>query len=150
LFSQQTKTWIDQHLTRGLDNFKIESFQSADALRNLLSEIDLRLGEDSWIKDDSHSFGTLYYRDNFKCIQFLLVKLAFQAQLDFEQVHLADSESHRIYSEMNSGNWWCDTQNLLPARAMIVAVICASDKTHLIHFPGDQHAWPLYLTIGNI
>jgi len=26
-FSQQTKTWIDQHLRRGLDNFKIESFQ---------------------------------------------------------------------------------------------------------------------------
>jgi len=32
LFSQQTKMWIDQHLRRGLDNFNIESFQSADAL----------------------------------------------------------------------------------------------------------------------
>jgi len=31
-FSQQTKTQIDQHLRCGLDNFKIESFQSADAL----------------------------------------------------------------------------------------------------------------------
>ena len=29
-------------------------------------------------------------------------------------------------------------------------VICASDKTHLTNFSGDQHAWPLYLTIGNI
>jgi hypothetical protein len=27
-FSQQTKTWINQHLRCGLDNFKIESFQS--------------------------------------------------------------------------------------------------------------------------
>ena len=26
-FSQQKKWWIDQHLRRGLDNFKIESFQ---------------------------------------------------------------------------------------------------------------------------
>jgi len=32
LFSQQMKTWIDEHLRRGLDNFNIESFQSAYAL----------------------------------------------------------------------------------------------------------------------
>jgi hypothetical protein len=31
-----------------------------------------------------------------------------------------------------------------------VPVICASDKTHLANFSCDQHAWPLYLTIGNI
>jgi len=31
-----------------------------------------------------------------------------------------------------------------------VPVICASDKTHLTKFSGDQHAWPLYITIGNI
>jgi hypothetical protein len=46
-FSKQTKTWIDQHFRRGLDNFKIESFQSADAMRKLLSELDFRLGDDS-------------------------------------------------------------------------------------------------------
>jgi hypothetical protein len=51
---------------------------------------------------------------------------------------------------MNTGDWWWDTQDQLPARATIVPVICASDKTHLINFLGDQHAWPLYLTIGNI
>jgi hypothetical protein len=26
----------------------------------------------------------------------------------------------------------------------------ASDKTHLTNFSGDQHAWPLFLTSGNI
>jgi len=31
-----------------------------------------------------------------------------------------------------------------------VPVICAFDKTHRTNFWGDQHAWPLYLTIGNI
>jgi len=31
-----------------------------------------------------------------------------------------------------------------------VPVIYASDKTQLTNFSGDQHAWPLYLTIGNI
>jgi len=31
-----------------------------------------------------------------------------------------------------------------------VPVICASDKTHLTKFLGNQHARPLFLTIGNI
>ena len=57
-FSQQTKTWIDQHHRHGLDNFKIESFQSADALQMLLSELDFGLSNDSSIEDDSHIFGT--------------------------------------------------------------------------------------------
>jgi len=46
-FSQQTKTWINQHLRRGLDNFQIESLHSADALRKLLSELDFGLGDGS-------------------------------------------------------------------------------------------------------
>jgi len=149
-FSQQTKTWIDHHLRCGLDNYKMESFQSADALRKLLSELDFGLGDDSWIEDDSHIFGTLYYRDIFKCIQFLLAHLPFQAHLDFEPVRLADSEGYRIYSEMNSGDWWWDTKDQLPAGVTIVPVTCASDKTHFTNFSGDQHAWPWYLMIGNI
>jgi len=51
---------------------------------------------------------------------------------------------------MNTGDWWWDTEDQLPAGAMIVPVICASDKTQLTNFSGVQHAWPLYLTIGNI
>jgi hypothetical protein len=118
--------------------------------RKLLSEIDLGLGNNSWIEDHSLIFGTLYYRDIFKCIQFLLAHLPYQAHLDFEPVRLADSESSRIYSQINTRDWWWDTQDQLPAGATIVQVICASHKTHLTNFSGDQHAWPLYLTIGNI
>jgi hypothetical protein len=51
---------------------------------------------------------------------------------------------------MNTGDWWWDTQDQLPTGATIVPVVCASDKTHLTNFSGDQHAWPLYLKIGNI
>jgi len=82
-FSQQTKMWIDQHLRRGQDNFKIKSFQSADLLWKLLSQLDFGLDDDSWIEDHSHNFGTLYYRDiwnvyhsfwhisHFRCTWFL-------------------------------------------------------------------------------
>jgi hypothetical protein len=98
--------WIDQHLGCGLQNFKIESFQSADALRTLLSKINFGLGDDSWIEAHSHIFGTLYYRDILKCIQFLLAHLPFQGHLDVELVHLTDSASRRLYCKVNTGDWW--------------------------------------------
>jgi hypothetical protein len=55
-FSQQMKFWIDQHLRCGLGNFKIGSFQTADATQKLLSELDFGLGDDIWIEDDSPIF----------------------------------------------------------------------------------------------
>jgi len=82
----------------------------------------------------------LYYRDIFKCIQFHLAHLPFRAHLNFGLVRLADSEGRRIYSEMNLGDWRWDTHDQLPARATIVPVMSASDKTHLTNFSGDQHA----------
>jgi hypothetical protein len=109
--SQLTKTWMEHHLRYGLDYFIIELFQSADALEKLLSEIDFGLGDDIWIEDYLHIFGTLFNRDIFKCILFLLAHLAFQAHLNVEQVRLADSESRQIYSEMHTHDWWWDTQN---------------------------------------
>jgi len=131
------KTLIDQHLRCGLDNFKIESYQSAEAFRKLLSELDFGLSDDSWIDDDSHNFGTLFYRDIFECIEFLLPHLPFQAHLNVQPVRLADSQGRRIYSEMNTADCWWDTQDQLPVGATIVPVICASDKTHLTIFSGD-------------
>jgi len=144
------KSWIDQHLGRGLDNFKIKSFQSVDALQKVLSRIDFGLCDDSCIDDDSHIFGTLYYMDIFKCIQFLLAHFPFQAHVHFALVRRTDSEGRQLYSEINTGDWWWDTQDLLPARATIVPVICVSNKTHLTNLSCDHHAWPLYVTIANI
>jgi hypothetical protein len=95
-FRQQTKTWIDHHLSRGLGIFKIKLFQSSDAMRKLLSELDFGLGNDSWIEHDPHIFGILCYKDIFKSIQVLLEHFAFEAHFDFDLVLLADSEGHPI------------------------------------------------------
>jgi len=94
-------------------------------------------------------FGTLYYRDLFKCMQFLLAHLPLQVHLDFQLVHLADSESHRIYCRRKTADWGWNTQDQCPVGATIVPVICASNTTHLTNFSGNQHTWSLYLTIGN-
>jgi hypothetical protein len=139
-FSQQTKSWIDQYLRCGLHNFNIESVQSTDALQLLLLELDIGLGDDSWIDVVSHIFSTLYFRDISKCIPLLLAHLPIQVHLDFDAVRLADCEGCRTYSEMNTGNWWWDTQDQLHTGATIVPVICTSDRTHLTNFSGNQHA----------
>lgn len=44
----------------------------------------------------------------------------------------------------------CQLKGKLPAGATIAPVILASDKTKLSQFRGDQTAWPVYLSIGNI
>jgi hypothetical protein len=123
-----------------LDNCIIKSFQSADAMRKLFSELDLGLGDDSSIEYNLHVFGTLHYRDIFKCIQFFLAHLPFQAHHDFEPALLADSDGCQIYSEMNMGDWWWDTQDHPPTRATIVPIIWASYETHLDIFLGEQPA----------
>jgi hypothetical protein len=130
-FSQQTKKWIAQHVRLGLDNVKIEFFQSAHAMRKLVSKLDFGIGDDSWIEDDLNMFRTLYYSNIFKCIQFHLQHLPFQAHLNCVLVGLADSEGCQIYTKINRDCWWWDTQGQLPARVIIVPVICASKKTDL-------------------
>jgi len=144
------KTWIDQHIRPGLDDFKIESFHWADAMWMLPPELNVGLGDNSWIQVDSHIFWTLYNSNISKCIQFLLAHLPSQARLDCELVCLDDSKGQRIYSNMNTGDWWWDTQYHLPARATSMPAICASDMSHMTIVSGDQHAKPLYRTIGNI
>jgi hypothetical protein len=119
-------------------------------MQKLLSQLYFGLGDDSWFNDKSHIFEILHYRDIFKCIQFLLAHLPFQTHLDFEPVRLAHCEGHQIYSEMNTANWWWDTQDQHPAGATIVPVICASNNTQWTNFSGDQLAGPLCHTICNI
>jgi hypothetical protein len=81
---------------------------------------------------------------------FLLAHLPFQTHLDFEPVRLPDTVGCRFHSEMPKGNRWWGTLDQLPARAMIVPVICTSETTHMTNFLSNQPAWPLYLMICNI
>jgi len=101
-FRQQMDTSIAQNLRCGLDHFTIESFQLADTVWKLLSEVDFGLGNDSWIENQSLIFTTLYSRDIFKCIQFLLQHLPLQSHLNCELVCIIHLESCRIYSELNT------------------------------------------------
>ncbi|KAJ6541145.1 hypothetical protein B0H10DRAFT_1855356 [Mycena sp. CBHHK59/15] len=51
---------------------------------------------------------------------------------------------------MWTADWWWKIQELLPIGSTLCPIIISSGKTQLTRFSGDQQAWPVYLTIGNI
>ncbi|KAF7303411.1 hypothetical protein MIND_00569600 [Mycena indigotica] len=67
--------------------------------------------------------------------------------------HYADEDQTiRLYHDMHTGRWWWSTQKEVEKNspgATIVPIIISSDKTQLTLF-GNQAAYPVYLTIGNI
>jgi len=88
--------------------------------------------------------------DVFKCIEWQFAYLTCHMCLSFESVHLADSQSHQIYSKMNMGNWWWNIQHQAHTGVMIALFMCACDKSHLRNVSGNQDLWPLHFIIGNI
>ncbi|KAF8124506.1 hypothetical protein K438DRAFT_2154332 [Mycena galopus ATCC 62051] len=94
----------------------------------------------------------LWYRDPLDCIRELLGNPAFRGKQGFEprRIFRSPEKTNREYSEMWTASWWWEIQKLLPPGATLGPIIISSDKTQLTRFSGDQQAWPVYLTIGNI
>ncbi|KAK7029714.1 hypothetical protein R3P38DRAFT_3314401 [Favolaschia claudopus] len=94
----------------------------------------------------------LWYRNPLDCIRELLGNPAFKEKMSFvpRRFFRNPDGTNREWSEMWTAEWWWEIQQRLPAGASICPIIIASDKTQLTRFSGDQQAWPVYLTIGNI
>ncbi|KAL6305981.1 hypothetical protein BKA93DRAFT_816611 [Sparassis latifolia] len=94
----------------------------------------------------------LWLRDPVECVRELIGNPLFRDSMAYvPERAFADKEgSRRIYDEMWTGEWWWETQEKLPEGAVVAPVILSSDKTKLSQFRGDQSAWPVYLSIGNI
>ncbi|KAI0346082.1 hypothetical protein BDW22DRAFT_1460424 [Trametopsis cervina] len=86
----------------------------------------------------------LWMRDPVKCIQDLLSNPVFEEDLHYgpERIFEDPEKTRPIFGETWTGEWWEETQKLLPAGATVVPVILASDKTQLSTFSGDKSAWP--------
>ncbi len=109
----------------------------------------------------------LWRRDPLECVAEILGNPALKKFLHYAPVKIL-RDSVRYYSEMNTGDWWWELQvrittiaccnatiqfigqGKLPPGATVSPVILASDKTNLTVLRGDQTAWPVYLTVGNV
>ncbi|KAI0674506.1 hypothetical protein C8Q78DRAFT_1067505 [Trametes maxima] len=91
----------------------------------------------------------LWRSDPVECIRELIGNPAFKEHMSYAPVKVTRDGIH-YYGEMNTADWWWNKQGTLPPGATIAPWITASDKTQLTVLRGDQTAWPVYLTIGNI
>ncbi|KAF8143444.1 hypothetical protein K438DRAFT_1911066 [Mycena galopus ATCC 62051] len=94
----------------------------------------------------------LWYRDPLDCIRELLGNPAFRDKQGFapRRIFRSPEKKNREYSEMWTASWWWEIQKLLPPGATLGPILISSNKTQLTRLSGDQQAWPVYLTIGNI
>ncbi|KAG2046998.1 hypothetical protein BDR06DRAFT_985351 [Suillus hirtellus] len=96
----------------------------------------------------------IYYRDIIECIKALFSDPNFADVLAFAPgCHYADKdEAIRLYHEMHTGKWWCNSQKHLDRErpgATIIPIIISSDKTQVMMFR-NKTAYPIYMTIRNI
>ncbi|KAI0342014.1 hypothetical protein BDW22DRAFT_1331469 [Trametopsis cervina] len=100
----------------------------------------------------------LWRRNPVDCVRELIGNPAFCKAMEFspERVFSDEKGENRVIDEMWTADWWWRAQashltaGSLPSGATVAPIILASDKTKLSNFRGDQTAWPVYLSIGNI
>ena len=89
-------------------------------------------------------------RNVMDLIAFVVGHTPFTPNMAYAPVRQRNSDGGLIFSEMHTANWWWETQDQLPPNFTIIPIILATDKTHLSQTHGDQQAWPVYITIGNL
>jgi hypothetical protein len=139
--------------------WKVESYQSAEHMWELIDSLPDGLGPRSWksqsllvVEDGKEVKYPFYYRNPLDCVRLLLRHLPFKQDLVWAPVRQFSNAQHseRLYSDLHTGDCWWTEQEKLPKGATLVPIICGSDKTLLTTMAGSQSAWPVYITIGNI
>ncbi|KAJ7442839.1 hypothetical protein FB451DRAFT_1437994 [Mycena latifolia] len=102
----------------------------------------------------------VWWRDPVECVRELIGNPTFRDVMQFapEQLYADKFGDVQVVNEMWTAEWWWEIQvkeieavsKRLPAGATVAPLILSSDKTLLSNFRGDNSAWPVYLTIGNI
>jgi hypothetical protein len=141
---------------------KLLSFSSHDELLRKIHDIPYGIPDDVWkiseIQVEQDIIGLpsstydIRYRDIKSVLEFLMGHEPFEHHLSYAPVRQfsGTSSDNRIYDEMHTGDWWWRTQGEIPEGGTIIPVLLASDKTMLSLHHGDQAAWPVYITIGNL
>ncbi|KAG8712846.1 hypothetical protein FRC09_019402 [Ceratobasidium sp. 395] len=109
---------------------------------------DFKIGEDAYER-----LHTVLFRPVKDVVRDLIGNPAFKDVMRYApERHWTSRWRHsRVYGEMWTGNWWWRRQWFLRDRnGTIVPIIVASDKTSMTKLSGNQSAYPVYLSIGNI
>jgi hypothetical protein len=149
----------DKHL-EAMQN--LLSFTSYDELMGKIYDIPYGIKNNVWnitkIEVEQETIGLppstyqIRYWNIISVLEFLIGHKPFEHYLSYTPVRqFGGAEAdNRIYDEMHTGDWWWRIQEEIPDGGTIILILLASDKTMLSLHHGDQSAWPIYITIGNL
>ena len=136
------------------------SFNSALQLKAKLHTIKHSAAASGWSRqafrvpsiqpDEATRTYYILYFDIVGIIRTLIGHKPFNSSINYAPIRQRNLDGGLIVSEMCTARWWWETQDKLPDGSTVVPVIISSDKTHLSRTHGDQQAWPVYITIGNL
>ncbi|KZT33782.1 hypothetical protein SISSUDRAFT_992677, partial [Sistotremastrum suecicum HHB10207 ss-3] len=103
------------------------------------------------IEIDGRKDKHVYYRNVIDVVKHLFGSPKFETCMSYasEEHYSAPGYQSRLYNEMNTGKFWTRTQLKLPESSTVIPLLISTDKTVLARF-GNQNAYPVYLSIGNI
>ncbi|CUA75367.1 Leucine--tRNA ligase [Rhizoctonia solani] len=104
--------------------------------------------------DNHHEILDVYMRSPVEIVEHILSRpwLRKHTRYNAEKHYTVtlDGRRIRVFGEAWSGEWWWNTQGLLPPGGTLVPFIVGTDPTPLTVIAGDKMAWPVYGTIGNV
>jgi len=146
------KPQIDYHFNEGWCKIpEYFSYTSGWTMYNQIYAFDNQLRR--WretVISTPHGQSVFYFRDPVEYAWYRLRQRPYNNHMVGGPTRTIDAEGDRVYSQMNSAEWWWEMQDRLLPGATIVPLICGLDKTQLTDFSSDKKAWPIYMTIGNI
>ena len=93
------------------DSMQPISFYSSHTFQR---QTDRMIDEPSWRNGNAkfpfQPTTVFYYRDILACMKYLLRQRAYAESLVWSPVKNFNTAGERLYSEMNTGTWWWDTQ----------------------------------------
>ena len=122
------------------------SFKSAHTLNKRIDEMPDGLGWQSWqhattsltwkVDDAEREPVTFYYREPLECARWLLGQKAYVNHMVYapEQRFYRGNKStkRRVYSEMNTADWWWETQVRSMTHVSPLTKHCANSKRYVM------------------
>lgn len=109
--SKVPKSLVGEFFKDGLAPTQDIGFQSGKTLSNLL---DTMIQTPPWNQhkvDFQLQLGTEFYlRDVVACVKYLISQRAFANHMVWGPVRTRSYDGARVYSELNTGDWWWETQ----------------------------------------
>jgi len=109
--SKVAKSQIDAYFAQGLGGTDSKSFRSAYTLQQHLDVLDPFREYLMWAEasiDDGRHATTFYYRNIIDSVRYLILQVAYSADIVYAPIREYDLSGERLYSEMHTAHWWWD------------------------------------------